>query len=83
MVVVVLLLILLGSFGTAIYLLATGASWGMVLLGYLAGGWCSVLLGGVLVFLLSRLVRISWPAAQLLRPSAQQSNRQVTVSDEY
>lgn len=83
MIVVVLLLILLGSFGTAICLLATGASWGMVLLGYLAGGWCSLLLGGALSFLLSRPVRISRLPARLPRPSPQQSHRLVTVSDDY
>ena len=82
MVVVVLLLILLGSFGTAIYLLATGASWGMVLVGYLAGGWSSLLLGGALVFLLSRLVRISRPTAQLPRASSQQSNRLLTIEND-
>lgn len=58
-IVVLLLLILTGSLSMAIFLAATDASWGMIALGYVAGGWGGLLLGGALVFLLSRLIRIS------------------------
>lgn len=56
MIVVVLLVILAGSFSTAIYFVSTGASWGMVALGYVAGGWGGLLLGGALALLGARLV---------------------------
>lgn len=53
MAVVVLFLILTGSFFTSIVLYLYGASWGAILLGYLAGGWIG-LLAGLPLFLLLR-----------------------------
>ena len=59
MIVVMLMFILAGSFGTSIALHAVGASWGSIALGYVAGGWGGLLLGGVLTLLLSAMKRLS------------------------
>lgn len=58
MIVLVLLSVLIGSLGTSIYLFGAGASWKTVALGYVAGGWCGLLLGGALVLLGSGIARI-------------------------
>ncbi len=52
MIAVILLFILAGSFGTAILLAASEASWPMIALGYVAGGGAGFLVGGVLAPLL-------------------------------
>ena len=57
MTVVVLFLILTGSFGTAITLYFYGVSWGAVLLGYVAGGWIGLLAGLPLLLGLRWLIR--------------------------
>ena len=49
MIAVVLLFILAGSFGTAILLAASEASWTAIALGYVAGGGAGFVVGGVLV----------------------------------
>jgi hypothetical protein len=45
MIILVLALILLGSFTAATMFLLKGASWGAVILAYMAGGWAGLLLG--------------------------------------
>jgi protein-S-isoprenylcysteine O-methyltransferase Ste14 len=52
LIVVIVLFILAGSFGTAILLAASGASWTTIALGYVAGGGFGFLIGGVLIALL-------------------------------
>lgn len=55
MVILILGLILLGSFSTAAFLMIQGVSWGMVALGYMGGGWAGLILGIVLLYLPSLL----------------------------
>jgi hypothetical protein len=50
-----MLFILVGAFGTAIFLAATGASWATIALGYVAGGGSGLLIGGMLVLFLRRV----------------------------
>ena len=54
MIILVLALILLGSFTAATMFLLKGASWGTVILAYMAGGWAGLLLGLLLLLLISR-----------------------------
>jgi len=54
MVVLVLALGVMGAFATSAVLFITGASFGVIALGYVAGGWTAILLGGGL-FALWRL----------------------------
>lgn len=44
MIVFTLIWILVGSFLAATYMAVTGASWGMVALAYVAGGWAGLVL---------------------------------------
>lgn len=54
MIILVLALILLGSFTAAAIMLCQGASWGVIILAYIAGGWAGLLLGLLLLLLLHR-----------------------------
>lgn len=56
MIVIILLLILSGALSSAIILGLKGLSWGMIALGYVAGGWLG-LLAGLPILLLAREVR--------------------------
>ncbi len=47
-----MLFTLVGAFGAAIFLAATGASWTTIALGYVAGGGAGLLIGGMLVLFL-------------------------------
>ena len=58
MIVLVLLSILTGSFGTVIFLLIQGSGYGMALLGYLAGGWAGLVIAVALI-LVARGIRRS------------------------
>lgn len=58
MVILILGLILLGSFSTAAFLMIQGVSWGMVALGYVGGGWAGLILGLSVLYLLSMLSRL-------------------------
>ena len=68
MIAVMLIIIVAGSLSTALFLAAAGASWTMIALGYVVGGWGGLLVGGAAIFLLRRLV-------PLQRPSSFQSSR--------
>lgn len=57
MIILCLLAILIGSFATSLALWLSGASWGVIALGYLAGGWAGLGLGAVTVMLACRLPR--------------------------
>lgn len=58
MIALVLLLTVAGSFLSSGILLAQGASWGMITLGYVAGGWAGLVIGALLLALW-RIVRNS------------------------
>ena len=58
MVILILGLILLGSFSTAAFLMIQGASWGMITLGYMGGGWAGLILGLSVLYLSSVLSRL-------------------------
>lgn len=49
MIALVLLLAVSGSFLASGILLAQGASWGMIGLGYVAGGWAGLVVGALLL----------------------------------
>lgn len=56
MIVFTLIWILVGSFLAATYMAVTGASWGMIALAYVAGGWAGLALGGLVLVLACRLL---------------------------
>jgi hypothetical protein len=59
MIILTLLLVLIGSFAAAITLALKGASLGMILLGYVAGGWAGFLLGlPVILFAVCKVNRM-------------------------
>lgn len=51
MIAVLLLLIVTGSFLTSGVLFAQGASWGMIALGYVGGGWAALVIGILLALI--------------------------------
>lgn len=51
MMVLVLALAVTGAFVTSAILFSMGASFGMIALGYVAGGWGAILVGGILIAL--------------------------------
>lgn len=55
MIILVLLITLTGSAGTALTLFVKGAGLGTIALGYLSGGWAALLLAGA-TFLLHDLI---------------------------
>ena len=80
MIAAALLFILIGSFGTAIVLAAGGASWGMTALGYVAGGWGGLVLGGALAWLLPRLRLAGGRAARPRRSAADRARKALALS---
>ena len=76
----ILVLILVGSFGTTIVLVLTGASWGMTAVGYVAGGWGGLLLGGALAWLLPRLGLDGRRAARPRRSVSSRGRKALTLS---
>ena len=57
MIIFVIIAILIGSFSTSILLALRGASWGLIALGYVLGGWGGLILGGGLLMLTCRFSR--------------------------
>ncbi|MBU2958959.1 hypothetical protein Q4511_13540 [Paracoccus sp. 1_MG-2023] len=51
MVAILLMLIVSGSFLTSAILFAQGASWGMIALGYVGGGWAAFIAGMIILSL--------------------------------
>lgn len=51
MMVLVLALAVTGAFATSAALFSAGASLGVIALGYVAGGWGAILVGGILIAL--------------------------------
>ncbi|MCZ0964200.1 hypothetical protein [Paracoccus benzoatiresistens] len=72
MIAVMLIVIVAGSLGTALFLAAIDASWAMIAVGYVAGGWGGLLGGGAAIFLLRRLI-------PLQRSSSFRNNRVLRV----
>ncbi len=66
--VVLLIAILLGSFSTALAVGLSGASWGMIALGYVAGGWIGLATAGLALALACRLSRVGQDGRGALLP---------------
>lgn len=67
MIILVLLITLAGSAGTALTLFAKGAGLGAIALGYLSGGWAALLLAGAAFLLHDLICRYAaglWPSAR-------------------
>jgi uncharacterized membrane protein YfcA len=60
MIVLALILILIGSLAGAAALWLQDAVWWQIALGYVAGGWAGLLVGGLLVLLVRGAARLWW-----------------------
>lgn len=72
MIVFLLISILAGSFATALAAGFGGASWGMIALGYVLGGWIGLIGGGLVLAVACRVrkLRRGGPARSLRQQKA-------------